>query len=344
MGFNKRKITVESSSGSTSTTKWLVSNDSGELYYSQDDNASSFSKSSQDFGHRLHQAIYDGSIWVAATGDGSGGGLYYTTDTTGLTGWTTIEDSPDGNEGFTTIVRTNDRWFAVSGNQSDLYTTTDLTASSGWSKIKDINKNNIGPASYGNGHIAWGARYSDSSDNAHFTYNTTANNFTSFTTRDYAGGLGWGTGCQYNKDNDEWIFCMRNKRMRFTSSTPDATLSSNIDISSAAADYFKPIWTGTYYIVYINNFYAYSTTSSSFTTKTTIGANANSMAYNGTVYAASCGSTASIRYQTDITSSSGWSTATISNGSGSYYHGLSPSLRVRHSEWSDLGTTSQTWG
>lgn len=343
MGLNKRLISSEVGGGATSTTEWLMSNDSGDLYYSQDADASSFSKSSHSFGARLMMAVYDGTIWVAATTN-TNAGLYYTTDTTGLTGWTSTGATASG--GFKVVIRTDDRWFAISDGRSEVFTTTDLTASSGWSEVYDPAKSATGYGDYGNGFISGGCRFSDSFSHypTHF-YNTTADNFSSFSTRTMGTtNLSWGAGPAYNKDDDEWCWSTRNERVKFTDSTPSGTIRNESNVSQFSTDLFNPMWNGTYYVLWGGaTYYAYTTSSTgSWTVRSTIGSNGvNMLAYNGTTFAASAGLT--IKIQTDITSTSSWSSASISNGSGSYYHGLSPSQRTRHSHWSDLGTASQSW-
>lgn len=344
MGLNKRKISVDVGGAITpSTTQWLMSNSSGDLYYSTNANASSFSKSSHSFGARLNDAVYDGTIWVAATSNANAG-LYYTTDTTGLTGWTST--GATASEGFKRIIRTNDRWFAISNQRTELFTTTDLTASSGWSEVYDPAKNASGGLDYGNGFISSGARYSDSFSHypTHY-YNTTAYNFSSFSTRTLGTtNLSWGGGPAYNKDDDEWCWTVRNERVKFTDTNPSGTVRNESYISNFNTDLFQPIWTGTYYVLWGGStYYAYTTSSTgSWTVNGTLGSNGvNSFAYNGTTYAASAGLT--IKIQTNLASPHAWANASVSNGSGSYYHGLSPSVRTRHSQWSDLGAANQSW-
>ena len=330
MSLNKRQLTLDSPPPpQASSTKWIMTNDSGELYYSESDNASSFAKSTVTFNGYLDQAVYDGYIWVAATR----GSLYYTADITGLSGWTEI--SGIGSD-FNDVARTNDRWFAFRNGDSDLYSTTDLTASSGWQLVHNTGQNGIGPLAAANGYVARGARISDSSSGGGIYVNSTQNDYTTYTTV-MTTSPRWGTGAAYDKDNDIWIFTGRNERVGFTAnSDPTSTITQSTQ-SSSPADFFYPIWDGTRYIISVNSWYAYSTTSAGGGSWTTgsVGANIrNWINYNGTVHAGATDSL-TVRYSTNITGGS-WSTASVSSASGTRFEGLSPSQRKRHGQWSDF--------
>lgn len=128
--FRGQTEVYTASSTGASTTAWITSDDSGNLFYTQADNGQSgWTDTGVNLGTGyLQDAVYNGSVWVAGTDDG----IYQTSDTTATSGWSQVDSTGTARS----IMWTGNGW--VASIDGDVKYTTDTTGATGWTSYSGV--------------------------------------------------------------------------------------------------------------------------------------------------------------------------------------------------------------
>lgn len=246
-----------SGGGNASTTAWISTDQSGNLFYTQADNGQSgWTDTGVNIGTgQMFDAVYNGFAWVAATS----AGLYSTSDTTATSGWSQI----DASSNWTAVMWTGTGWIA--GGDGEVKYTTDEYGATGWTDIGSVTSGDrfLGIANDGT-QTFFGIR--DGISNPQYAY-TTTNFFGNITGRTSGPLSDFNRGAFYDNVNSRYVITGKDTNLAYATSISGSFTKPGAAFATGGID--EVDYNGSYYATSADNTVVYGNTdlySTSWTT------------------------------------------------------------------------------
>jgi hypothetical protein len=359
MSTNKRLITSFTSTGdprldglgSVATAKWVGTDgtQSGILRYRSNNNPNGSYSSVTVGSAALHDALWDGFTWTLATGNG----IYQTSDSSCATGWTLVAGAGIG-WGQIVPVPGGILVFRVTGTSAGALTMAYTSTVDGTVSSSNWATKNTGITGYcfaaivTSTKVVIGRRY-DSGSGPQFYYNTTDEDWfidSGLTGWQLSGSPPWGT--RLSTDGTAIVGARRGYNGVFYAASPGASTTNQ----AMGSDYWMNLhYTNGYWTSGQSTASYYKT---SYNASWTTGASATStyyspFYYNGTYWVSGMNyandNNQAVAYRSSITNSNSYITqSTLGTSSGGYMRFFRPSLMSKFYAWTNLGSSSPTFG
>jgi hypothetical protein len=280
MSLGKRLISGAAAGPGPSTTAWISSDMSGNLFYTQAANGQSgWTDTGISVGTGyINDAVYNGLAWVAATS----AGLYSTSDTTATSGWSQI----DASSNWSTVMWTGTGWIA--GGDSEVKYTTNEYGATDWTNIGSVTSGDrfLGIANNGT-YTFFGIRTSSSTD---VTAYTQTNFFGNIVGRRGTPLGGFLRGAFYDNVNSRFVIIGGDPSIAYSTTVGGSFTEAGNAFPSNGID--EVDYNGSYYATSAANTVVYGNTdlySTSWTTTDLSGFNIDRLTYpiwNGTAWMA----------------------------------------------------------
>lgn len=339
MSFNKKffstgGIVASTPSGVTpfpsnpSTTEWIMSDDLGNLFYTQQANGlGGWSDTGEDLGGTLYDAVYTGEVWIAATNSG----IWRTTDSTATSGWTKVAG---GTTAFISLSVTTSG--IVAAGYEVLYT-TDRTGATGWTSFPNLTGSYLYQGVANDGSQSFFGIWNVNTEYA-YANDLFGSSSVTYLVSDLVSDDS--RGCFYDPANGYYFVFGKGDQLRYRTTIGGSYLSVNGG-GQAANGYNKMEYNGSYYVVSGGQVIGYSTSAtSSFTQKTLTSNFVTDISWNGTSWiCGTTGNTSSIMQVRNNADPSGtWTTVAKPSGfNGTTMRYAAPSKRPYYNTLTDLG-------